>query len=54
MYLIFVSSLNENNNGIPKKIESIISQMKDANGYIFVTPEYNYSLPPVLVNLVPL
>lgn len=89
MYLIFVSSLNENmklagvlqkqleelgkesqiinlvdlnlplydsfkeeNDGIPKEINFLIEQMKAVNGYIFITPEYNFSLPPVLVNTI--
>lgn len=89
MYLIFVSSLNENmklantlqtqlkdlgkqseiinlvdlnlpmydsfkeeNDGIPQKALDLIETMKDADGYVFVSPEYNYSLPPVLVNFV--
>lgn len=89
MYLIFVSSLNENMklanrlkdqmeesnqvielinlvdlelpmydsrkedlDGIPTKIGELVEVMKKANGYIFVAPEYNYSLPPVLGNFV--
>ena len=89
MYLIFVSSLNENmklansiklqmeesnqeivlinlvdlelpmydsrkeeRDGIPKKIDELVELMKKSNGYIFVAPEYNYSLPPVLANFV--
>lgn len=89
MYLIFVSSLNENmklaksiehqmeeNNteteiinlvdlelpmydsrkedrdGIPSKIGELVELMKKADGYIFVAPEYNYCLPPVLANFV--
>jgi NAD(P)H-dependent FMN reductase len=89
MYLIFVSSLNENmklantlqgqlkelgkeselinlvdlnlpmydsfkeeKDGIPKKALDLMERMNNADGYIFVTPEYNYSLPPVLVNFI--
>ncbi len=89
MYLIFVSSLNENmklansikyqmeednkaieiinlvdlelplydsrkedRDGIPGKIGELVELMKKANGYIFVAPEYNYCLPPVLANFV--
>lgn len=89
MYLIFVSSLNENmklanrlkhqmeeNNteieiinlvdlelpmydsrkeerdGIPKVIGELVDLMKKASGYVFVAPEYNYCLPPVLANFV--
>lgn len=42
----------EQNMGIPKEIDSILSQMDQAQGYIFVAPEYNYSIPPVLSNFV--
>ena len=89
MYLIFVSSLNENvklaklikkeieNNdkeakiinlvelelplydthkqeydGIPSQVLEISDMMEKASGYVFVTPEYNYSIPPVLTNFV--
>jgi len=45
-------SFKEEHDGIPKKILDLIEQMKKADGYIFVSPEYNYSLPPVLVNTV--
>ena len=82
MYLIFVSSLNENMklaNSIKLQMEEsnqeivlinlvdlelpmydsrkedrdeLVELMKKSNGYIFVAPEYNYSLPPVLANFV--
>jgi NAD(P)H-dependent FMN reductase len=89
MYLIFVSSLNENmrlalklqeqlrlkgakaevinlvelalpmydsfkeeKNGIPEKVSSIMGMMEKSEGYLFVSPEYNYSIPPVLTNFI--
>ena len=89
MYLLFVSSLNENmklahsikeqmeendqeiviinlvdlelpiydsrkeeRDGIPSVIVELVGSMKKADGYIFVAPEYNYCLPPVLANFV--
>lgn len=89
MYLIFVSSLNENvklanrikdelkdhgenceiinlvnlnlpmydttkeqNDGIPKVALDLAEKMKTAKGYIFVSPEYNFNVPPVLVNFI--
>ncbi len=89
MYLIFVSSLNENmklaktlqeqlgqlkkesriiklvdldlpiydsfkeeNNGIPEAVLEMMSLMEKSSGYIFVSPEYNYSIPPVLTNFI--
>lgn len=45
-------SFKEEHDGIPKKIFPIMEKMREADGYIFVSPEYNYSLPPVLVNTV--
>ncbi len=52
LLLPMYDSFKEENDGIPKEIESIIFKMKNADGYIFVTPEYNFSLPPVLVNFI--
>lgn len=45
-------SRKEDRDGIPTKIGELAEVMKKANGYIFVAPEYNYSLPPVLGNFV--
>ena len=45
-------SLKEEKDGIPKKIIALVEEMKNANAYIFISPEYNYSLPPVLVNTI--
>jgi len=45
-------SYKEEHDGIPPKVNELIEKMKKADGYIFVSPEYNYSLPPVLVNTV--
>lgn len=45
-------SLKEENDGIPKKVKILIDKMSKAHGYIFVSPEYNFSLPPVHVNFV--
>ena len=88
MYLIFVSSINENmrlaemlkkqldemgvenkiinlvkldlpmytskeeERGIPLIVKELVKSMKESKGYIFVAPEYNYNLPPVLVNAI--
>lgn len=40
------------NDGIPEKIKDLSIKMKEADGYIFVAPEYNYSIPPVLTNVI--
>lgn len=42
----------EANDGIPKIALELAERMKNAEGYIFVTPEYNYNVPPVLVNFI--
>ena len=45
-------SSKEANEGIPSKITELAEQMKNASGYIMVTPEYNYSIPPTLTNVI--
>jgi len=45
-------SRKEEQDGIPEKIVELVKLMKKADGYIFVAPEYNYSMPPVLANYV--
>ncbi|XPV68237.1 MAG: NADPH-dependent FMN reductase [Halarcobacter sp.] len=45
-------SLKEQNDGIPKKALDLTEKMKKVDGYIFVSPEYNFSLAPVLVNMI--
>lgn len=52
LYLPMYDSIKEENDGIPLEIESIMNKMKDAQGYIIVTPEYNFSTPPVLTNFI--
>ncbi|WP_321469215.1 NAD(P)H-dependent oxidoreductase [Halarcobacter sp.] len=42
----------EQNDGIPQKALELSEKMKKASGYIFVSPEYNFSVPPVLVNMI--
>lgn len=45
-------SLKEQNDGIPEEISSIIEKMNSAKAYVFVSPEYNFSLPPAHVNFI--
>lgn len=45
-------SLKEQNDGIPKTLHEIIEKMNSSSAYIFVSPEYNFSLPPVHVNFI--
>lgn len=46
------TSSREDKDGIPEVISSLVGQMKSAKAYIFVAPEYNYSMPPTLSNFV--
>ncbi|RXJ91771.1 NADPH-dependent FMN reductase [Arcobacter sp. CECT 8983] len=45
-------SNKEEKDGIPSSIKPIIEKMKSCDSYVFISPEYNFSLPPVLVNFV--
>jgi NAD(P)H-dependent FMN reductase len=45
-------SSKEVNDGIPSKILELSNTMKNASGYIVVSPEYNYSIPPSLTNVI--
>lgn len=45
-------TLKEQNDGIPQKALDLAKQMQEAKAYIFVSPEYNYGVPPVLVNTI--
>eukprot|EP01029_Cantina_marsupialis_P032476 TRINITY_DN9925_c0_g1_i3.p1 TRINITY_DN9925_c0_g1~~TRINITY_DN9925_c0_g1_i3.p1 ORF type:complete len:175 (-),score=20.10 TRINITY_DN9925_c0_g1_i3:40-564(-) len=42
----------EQNDGIPQKALELSEEMKKATGYVFVSPEYNFNVPPVLVNFI--
>ncbi|NQY92731.1 MAG: NAD(P)H-dependent oxidoreductase [Campylobacteraceae bacterium] len=43
-------SLKEEKNGIPSPISTLMNTMEKSDGYIVVSPEYNWSIPPVLSN----
>ena len=45
-------SSKEANGGIPSKIMELSSIMKNASGYVVVAPEYNFSIPPSLTNVI--
>ncbi len=45
-------SFKENNDGVPEVVKSLASKMDKARGYVFVTPEYNFSIPPVQTNAI--
>lgn len=42
----------EANDGIPPIIKQLGDKMDKAKGFIFIAPEYNYSIPPVLTNFI--
>ncbi len=46
------TSEREERQGIPPAIYELTAQMQKAQGYLFVVPEYNYSIPPVLTNAI--
>jgi chromate reductase, NAD(P)H dehydrogenase (quinone) len=45
-------TLKEQNDGIPQIALDLAKQMEEATAYIFVSPEYNFGVPPVLVNTI--
>ena len=45
-------SLKEENDGIPEVISTLIQKMNSSEAYMFVSPEYNFSLPPTHVNFI--
>lgn len=46
------NTVKEQNDGIPAAIQTLSATMQNSLGYIVVSPEYNYSIPPVLSNVV--
>jgi chromate reductase, NAD(P)H dehydrogenase (quinone) len=42
----------ENEHGIPAVVEDLKARMRAADGLIFATPEYNFSMPGVLKNMI--
>lgn len=45
-------TLKQEKNGIPTVALDLAKQMEESTAYIFVSPEYNYGVPPVLVNMI--
>lgn len=45
-------TLKQEKNGIPQVVIDLAKQMEESTAYIFVSPEYNYGVPPVLVNMI--
>jgi NAD(P)H-dependent FMN reductase len=42
----------QNSSGFPKSVQHFIDRMQGADGMIISSPEYNYSIPGVLKNLI--
>jgi NAD(P)H-dependent FMN reductase len=42
----------EESNGIPENIDRFVQALKQASGLIIASPEYNYSIPGTLKNLI--
>lgn len=49
--LIMYSS-KEEEKGIPHLVLDLVESLKTSQGYIVVAPEYNYTIPPVLSNVI--
>lgn len=45
-------SSKELNEGLPSTILALAETLKSTTGYIVVSPEYNYSIPPILTNII--
>lgn len=45
-------SRKETIDGIPKQILELMKILEESKAYIIVSPEYNYSIPPVLTNVI--
>lgn len=45
-------TFKEQNDGIPQTALDLAKQMEEATAYIFISPEYNFGVPPVLVNTI--
>ncbi len=43
---------DEEAKGVPQKVHDIVKTFEAAKGFVFVTPEYNGSIPPILSNLI--
>src|SRR5437764_2183201 len=42
----------QNESGFPAPVNTLVEAIRAADGVIFVTPEYNYSVPGVLKNAI--
>lgn len=42
----------EEKNGTPKDAITLSNKFIDANGFVFLAPEYNGSVPPILINSI--
>lgn len=42
----------EKENNVPSEIANIVKQFKENDAFVFIAPEYNGGIPPVLTNLI--
>jgi NAD(P)H-dependent FMN reductase len=45
-------SSKEEERGIPNDVQELVKILDASEGYVIVSPEYNYSMPPVLTNTI--
>ena len=45
-------TFKQEKDGIPAVALDLAKEMEEATAYVFVSPEYNYGVPPVLVNMI--
>ena len=46
------SSKSESEEGVPSKVYTVFNDCLNAKGFVFVAPEYNGGIPPVLTNTI--
>ncbi len=46
------TSIYETDWGVPEKVYELHARLKKSNGILFVSPEYNGGVPPILSNLI--
>lgn len=52
LQLPLYTSLLEESDGIPQKVQDLADKLLEYDAYIVVSPEYNGSMPPVLTNAI--
>lgn len=50
--LFYASNYNDAKSSVSQKISVLVKKLIDADGIIFCAPEYNGSIPPIVVNMI--